>query len=542
MHGFIAAGHPDTAAAGAEILQQGGNAVDAAIAATFASFISESLLVNIGGGGIAQLYDPANQQSEVYDFFSSMPGQGNHETPTEMDFRQIFLDFGSAQQPFYIGRASSAVPGVVAGLCRMANCRGTLPLPHLLQPAIRLAQNGSQLTAGLAYISNLLEPIFTDTTAAAALYAPTGRMATTGERLRFPALAATLEQLGREGERLFYEGDIAAAIVADQQAEGGLINATDLANYQLFTTSPLSIDYRGYTILLPPPSSIGGVLIAFTLKLLAAFDLAPLPHNGFDHGRILAEAMRLTNIARVEWTNLAKSIPINWAAGESPARWQPAIEQFLAHETIVGYQAELSQILAGKLPKLEVSLPATPGNTTHLSVADKNGMLVSITTSAGESAGYMVGNSGVMLNNMLGEIDLHPDGFHHLQPGERLTTMMSPMIVLKAGQPIAALGSGGSNRIRSAILQTVSNLIDFHMPLTHAVEAPRIHFEENWLQLEAGFDPVIAQQFAQAGYQVNLWPEKNMFFGGTHAVACLDGQRWEAVGDPRRGGSTQSVS
>jgi gamma-glutamyltranspeptidase/glutathione hydrolase len=179
-------------------------------------------------------------------------------------------------------------------------------------------------------------------------------------------------------------------------------------------------------------------------------------------------------------------------------------------------------------------------------VADAAGRIVSITTSAGESAGFVVADTGVMLNNMLGETDLHPHGFHRLPPGRRLITMMSPVLALRQGQPLLAVGSGGSNRIRSAILQVLSNLFDFKLDLAEAVAAPRLHFENDVLQLEGGVSPGVAAGLEAAGYKVNRWPELNMFFGGVHAVArpgqtSVKNSAWLAVGDPRRGGSMAMV-
>ncbi|MEW5960271.1 MAG: gamma-glutamyltransferase [Chloroflexota bacterium] len=529
MPGVIAAGHPQTAAAGAEILQQGGNAVDAAVAAAFASFITEAVLVNIGGGGIAQVYIPTTKQALVYDFFSAMPGlapNGAQPPPTEIDFRQILVDFGPVQQPFYIGRGSVAVPGVVAGLCQLVAEQGTRPLPQILAPAIRLAREGVVLTEALAYVAHILTPIFTDTPEIAAIYAPTGRIAAAGERLHFPALACTLAELGQAGASFFYTGEIGRQILADQRAHGGLLTAADLSSYQVHKTEPIAIDYRGYTVLLPPPSSSGGVLIAFALKLLASVELRGWVHNSFEHTRLLIEVMRLANIARAEW--------------DSPLKQAEGIDKLLAAANVTRYRRKLEQALAGQAVEPEPNLRHGPGSTTHISVADASGMIVGITTSAGESAGFALGQTGVTLNNMLGEIDLHPNGFHRLPAGERLMTMMSPALVLRQGEPRLAVGSGGSNRLRSAIMQVISNFIDFNFPLNRAVDAPRLHFEDNVVQLEGGIDAAVADQLAAAGYAVNRWPARNMFFGGAHAVAQDNGQ-WVAAGDRRRGGSVWVV-
>lgn len=534
MSGVIAAGHPQTAEAGAEVLRQGGNAVDAAVAATFASFVTESALVNIGGGGIAQVYDPARQQARVYDFFSTMPGQGRVLPPELLDFRRVLVDFGAAQQPFYIGRGSVAVPGVVAGLCLMVEEMGKLLLPQVLAPAIRLAREGIVLSDIHAYITGLLTPILTDTPGVAAIYAPAGRMAASGERLYFPDLANTLEQLGQQGADLFYRGSVAQKIVADQESYGGLLTSTDLAAYRVLHARSIAVDYRSFTVLLPPPSSAGGTLIAFALKLLGTVLLSGLAHNGAGHLQILAEVMRLTGLARAEWETEAAESSAN--TGLLP------VHPLLSDSNIQKYGLLLRERLAGQGDLAEPPQAKGPSNTTHLSVADETGMIVAITTSAGESAGFVVSDTGVMLNNMLGEIDLHPQGFHRLPAGQRFMTMMSPVLILNQGQPWMALGSGGSNRIRSALLQVISNVIDFELGPEEAVEAPRLHFEEGVMQLEGGIEPNVADQLESRGYRVNRWPARNMFFGGVHAVARQEGAeaappRWLAVGDTRRGGS-----
>lgn len=510
------------------MLRLGGNAVDAAVAASFASFVAEASLVNIGGGGIATLVDGQTGAAEVYDFFSTMPSA---PLGADADFRLVLINFGAAQQPFYIGRASVAVPGVVAGLCQMAQERGSLPLSVLLQPAIELAQQGARLSKQLAYAYNLLQPILCDTPELAQIFKPNGRLFREGERIYFPQLADTLVQLSQEGAALFYTGHIGQAIVADQQAHGGLITGADLENYAVQKVAPIRVTYREYTILLPPPSSVGGLLIAFTLSLLADYDVERLAHNGADYLQLLAEAMRLTNLARQQW---------NPNPAASPDELQHQLQWFLNEQQLQPYRVQLRQTLSGQLPPADAPATKGPNDTTHISVADEDGSLVSITTSAGEYAGFVVGTTGVCLNNMLGEQDLHPNGFHRLPPGVRLTTMMTPTIVLRNGEPVLTLGSGGSSRIRSAILQTLCNVIDFGLPIAQAVNAPRIHFEAGMLQMEGGISSECTDELAWRGYQVNRWPDQNMYFGGAHCVAVERG-RFTAVGDHRRGGSVERV-
>ncbi|HNB53383.1 MAG TPA: gamma-glutamyltransferase, partial [Anaerolineales bacterium] len=276
---------------------------------------------------------------------------------------------------------------------------------------------------------------------------------------------------------------------------------------------------------LPSAASMGGVLIAFSLKLLSQHTLAGVQPHSTQHIRLLAEVMRLTNQARVSW--------------DVKRTQEGALDYFLSEAHLGTYRRKLQTALAGGPTTPDPTLPPAPPNTTHISVADGNGMFVALTHSPGENAGFVLGDTGVTLNNMLGEMDLHPKGFHLLAPGERLQTMMSPVLALKDGRPVLAIGSGGSNRLRTAILQTVINFIDFEMPLEQAILAPRVHFEEELLQLEAGIEPQVAFEL-ESLYEVNRWTERSMFFGGAHAVA-RQGDQWIAAGDPRRGGSSLTV-
>jgi gamma-glutamyltranspeptidase/glutathione hydrolase len=306
-----------------------------------------------------------------------------------------------------------------------------------------------------------------------------------------------------------------------------LITADDLASYQVRRVRPIRLDYRGYSVLLPPPASTGGVLIAFALKLLETVDVATLSYASHQHVRLLAEVMRLTNLARPSWETSRRPNTTR-------------IEDFLSAQHVSGYQSELLELLNGKPASLDPGLRGGPSATTHISVVDGQGTIVGVTTSAGENAGYVVGETGVCLNNILGEIDLHPQGFHRLPPGTRLTTMMSPVVVLCDGEPMLAVGSGGSNRLRSAITQVISNVVDFGMPLAEAIDAARVHFEGDLLQVEGGISESVVRGLEGAGYRVNHWPGRNMFFGGAHAVARQNGEL-VAAGDRRRGGSVAVV-
>ncbi len=526
MPGVIAAGGLETAQAGATILKQGGNAVDAAVAATFVSFVAEVGVVHLGGSGLAHIFDPQKGASYVVDFFSNVPGLAG-TPPPQMDFAQVMIDFGATTQSFHLGRASVAVPGNIIGLCQMAAAYGRLPLTQLLQPAISLAQSGIHIAPFQAETCQLLWTIFTHTPTMRAVFASNGHIIQPHEHLHIPYLAQTLQTLAQEGESFARNGRLAQAILHDQQEKGGLLTPTDLETYQVYTVDSIRLPYRQFEVLLPPPSSTGGVLTAFTLKLLAMFDVAALGHNSSAHLQLLYEIMVATNRARPFWEE----------AIEKEAA-TIAIQKFLADGFIHPYFLEIQAAIAQQRPSPFVPEPLAPNNTSHLSVIDEDGLAVSLTTTAGESAGYIVPGTGYTPNNMMGEADLHPNGFHTRPAGQRIPTMMTPTIVLLDGKTRLVLGSGGSIRIRSAILQLLSNLLDFKMSLQEAVNHARVHVESGALQCEWGFDETAVSKLEQMGYNVNRWTKRSIYFGGAHAVSRTIDGRLIAAGDNRRGGAT----
>ena len=527
--GVIAAGDKETAAAGAEMLRRGGNAVDAAVAAAFASFIAEAGVVHLGGSGIAQLYDARTGLSRVYDFFSVMPGLGGAR-PDPLDFEAVVIDFGAATQRFYLGRGSVAVPGNVAGLCRLAADYGRLPLADLLEPAIRLARDGVALAPFQADTCALLAPLYTHTDGIRRVFAPAGHVIRPGERLHIPDLAETLTALARAGAEYARSGPLARALLADQAARGGLLTAADLEQYEVLRPTPIRLLYRDHEVLLPPLCSAGGVLTGFTLRLLSAFDVAAHRHGSADHLQLLVEVMAATTRARAQWDEWIETLP----GDEATAR-------LLDERLVARYRAEVRAALADRSPSPTAAEPPGPSNTSHLSVMDAAGLAVGLTTTAGESAGYVVGGTGYIPNNMLGEEDLHPQGFHVRPPGRRIPTMMTPAIILHNGRPRLVVGSGGSARIRSAILQTLSNLLDYRLPLDAAVNLARVHLDGDVLQCEAGYDPRAVDTLEEMGYRVNRWAARSIYFGGAHSVARGDDGALWAAGDDRRGGATAGV-
>jgi gamma-glutamyltranspeptidase / glutathione hydrolase len=511
VKGVVAAGHPETAKAAEAVLREGGNAFDACLAAHLTACIAEPVLTSLGGGGFLLARTAAGREV-VYDFFPQTPRR--RRDPGTVDFYPIQADFGTVTQEFHIGFGSIATPGTVKGIFAVHRDLGSLPMARIVEPAARCAREGIAINALQAYTLSVVGPIYSANAACRALYGSRtdpARLLGEGEVLRIPEFADALEALAAEGEDLFYRGAMAQRIVRDSRQQGGHLTAADLACYQVAVRRPLVADYRGARLLTNPPPSSGGLLIAFALSLLEAVELSRLAFGGPEHLTLLARAMEITNRARR--THVGDAAP------------EPQTQHRL-------FAREFLQACRSELRDTAVRL----GATTHVSVIDRWGNVASMTVSNGEGSAYVVPETGIMLNNMLGEEDINPQGFHRWRPNRRLSSMMAPTLVLDGGREIA-MGSGGSNRLRTAILQVLANLLDFRMPPPDAVEAPRIHVEDGLLHLEGGISDSIAGSLQTHFPRLQRWEDKNLFFGGVHtALADPARAEFDGAGDSRRGG------
>jgi len=485
MRGVVAAGHPVTAGAGADILRAGGNAVDAALAAMLMSFVCEPMLTGLGAGGY-MLVAPPGADPVLLDFFVEAPGRGLPPGAAPAPLRSVDVDFGDAVQAFNIGASAAGTYGAVAGVAAAADRFGRLPLAELAAAAVRAAREGVAVNEQQAYLFAILEPIAGATPESRALLMPGGAPLRVGDVRHDPALADALERLAAEGPAPFYTGDVAAAVSDWILARGGLITREDLAAYTAVAREPVRIGYRGTTVLTNPPPSAGGILLARALALLDR-DVPP-PSVG-----AVVAAMEAAQAER------------------TPA--------FLAGLADPGF---LERFAAGRL-----------GATTHISVVDDEGWACAVTCTNGEGCGEVVPGTGIHLNNMMGEQDLSPFGFHAHPPGRRLPSMMAPTIVLGDAGPRLVLGSAGSNRIRSAILQVVVGVLDHGRAVQEAIDAPRIHVEDDIVYAEPGVD---TSALEAAERTIVRFSARNLFFGGAQAVERRGGAL-SGGGDPRRGGA-----
>ncbi|MFP5220299.1 MAG: gamma-glutamyltransferase [Actinomycetes bacterium] len=469
----VAAGSADTAAAGAAVLRAGGNAFDAVVAAGFAATVAEPGLCSIGGGGFL-LAAPASGPPTVVDFFVDAPGRGRPPERLVPSFLPVTIRFPGADQVFHAGWGSVAVPGCLDGWLHVHRRFGRLPLPDVVAPAQQLARRGAVLDPGQAVIVAVLAEILTLTDEGRAVFAPNGRLVQAGDRLRNPALADFLDDVA--AGRMTRFADLGGPLEEAMDRGGGPLTAADVEAYAVAERPPLRHGYRGAEVAVNPPPSFGGPLV---LDGLTALEAVPDPE--------------LVDLATV------------------------LVAMSERHLT-----APTATVRSSK-------------GTTHISVADADGDLAAMTVSNGSCSGVFAPGTGVQLNNVMGESDLHPHGFTATAPGTRVGSMMTPTLLTTPDGTRVALGSGGSERIRSALTCVATALVDRGLSLPDAVRAPRVHWDRSTLQVEPGF-PATDVAALRERWPVGEWAQRDFYFGGAQAVLRRPDGTVEAAADDRRGG------
>jgi len=510
MRGAVAAGHRLTAEAGAQVLAEGGNAVDACIAAAFVSWVAESPLTGPGAGGFMLVHRAVDASTRVLDHFVAVPGLGL-ERRGETEMESVGVDFTpESSQSFRIGAASCAVPGAAAGLGEAHRRFGTLPWGTLLEPAIAHARQGVVLTEPQAYLHEILDLILRHTDEGRTMYGTNGNRLVAGDRLVMSDLAGTLEQLAEKGAADLFSGELAQAVSEHVLEHGGEITMRDLRGYRVIRRRPVQVPFLGLDFESNPPPSTGGVLIGLGLCLLDRLGVAE-PVGSAEAMAQLVEVMREQETARggpfareLYRGGLARRLHDDRALDAAAARMQ------------------------GRLPEVH-------GGTTHVSVVDAHGNAASLTASTGAGSGVIVPGTGIQLNNMLGEFDLAATGGIP-RPGVRFTSGMAPSVVLRDRRPRLVVGSAGSLRLRGAILQIIVNVVAHGLGVEEAIERPRVHLDASHVNAEGGNDPAELDRLESWGYELARWRRRNLFFGGAAAVELLDDGSIAAAGDSRRGG------
>jgi gamma-glutamyltranspeptidase / glutathione hydrolase len=500
------AGTPYAAEAAAEAYRAGGNAADAAVAAAAAVSVTEPLLSSIGGGGFALVRDP-NGEGELIDYYDAMPGKGLPASAFGAGGspQTVVLKYGAGVNST-VGGAAVAVPGALRGWEALLERHGRLTLEETLAPAIRFAREGFRVgkTSGMWF--QVAEEVLRLTDETRKNFFTGDRVYLEGEEMCSPELADTLEEIGKVGADLFYEGQLARQLSSYILKMGGIITERDLAEYEAIIRDPLCVAYGPGIVYTNGPPSAGGATLAQMLKVVSAYDLAAM-HEA-DFVRVMAGAMRLALSDR----------ETAYIEGDENAR---VAERLTSEE----YAQEQRRRIYGAF--------GSP-HTTQLSCVDAEGYVVSITATMGYGSGLVIPGTGIPMNNTLGEPELNPKGFHSLAPGERLISSMSPTIVSSEEGGLIAIGSPGASRIPTAILQTLVKVLDFGMPLESAVLAPRFHAEGGLFAYEAGARTADLDSYEQ----VLAYEEPSMYFGGVNAVRSTPDGLFEAAADPRRGGGT----
>jgi gamma-glutamyltranspeptidase / glutathione hydrolase len=519
-HGMVAAEHALAAEAGAAMLRQGGNAVDAAVAAAFATGVVNPSSCGIGGGGFALVYDGKRGALHVLDFRETAPAAAKPD---------MFVRDGKVDPALSLrGGLAVAVPGEVRGLARLLRERGTLSLATVLAPSIRYAADGFPVGSHLASELASNAAAIREHPALAAVYLkPDGSPYAEGEILVQKDLAATLQAIAANGAKVFYEGSLAADIAREVAAAGGILTTRDLRGYRVRTRRPITIRYRGLTVAgVPPPSSGGGVVLEI-LNVLGGFDLRRDGATGALALDRLARAERAAFRDRARYYGDPDFVPVPMA-------------KLLSAEHAAALRREAATGAAAVAP------PPERGGTAHTSVLDDAGNAVALTSTINTAFGSMVlvPGAGIVLNNEMDDFSAAPGipnvyglvgtEANAIRPGKRPLSSMSPTIVLRGKRPLLAIGGAGGPRIITATVQTLVNVIDFGMPLEDAVAAPRIHHQAvpDRLFVEPSLDPALAGDLRRLGHDVA--PAKDL--GAVGAVlATPDG--FVGAADPRKGGA-----
>lgn len=520
--GMVVTNHPIASGVAAQIMLEGGNAADATVAALFALSVVEPMMVGLLGGGVTHLRT-ASGEHVILDGLGCAPAAAHPTLYTPVVSHRIEERRLTVDRTNELGALAVAVPGALAGWCQLLNRYGRLALADVLQPAIRLARRGFQVTPYLATnIADQATALARDPELAS-LFLPKGQPLQAGSMLRQQACAETLSLIASEGPDTLYGGSLGQQLVRTLGRSGGLMTATDLERYSVCERSPVRGHYRGYEIVGPPPPASSGVHIVQMLNVLEHFDLHRAGFGSASATHWLAEAMAIA------------------FADRSDATADPAFVAVpVARLTSKQYASERASLISPQQRSLwqsGVAGQTESSETTHVTIADADGMVIASTQTLNGAFGaaMMIEGTGLLANNYMYNFDPHPGSALSVAPGKRVFTSMAPMMLLREGQLRVALGLPGGLRIFPSAMQTIVNLIDHRMPLQEAVEAPRVFTEGGDLELEDMLPEALGEQLAQRGHNIRRVPR---VAGGMNAIEFdEDGMMtgaacWRADGTP----------
>ncbi|MCW5231303.1 gamma-glutamyltransferase [Verminephrobacter eiseniae] len=523
-NGMVASEQALASRVGLDILQRGGNAVDAAVAVGFALAVVLPNAGNIGGGGFMMIHDAKTGKNVALDFREMAPAKAS---------RDMYLDGQGNVVP---GRSlhthlAVGVPGTVAGLAHALQKYGTMKLSDVIAPAVELAETGYPVSPGLALILAEERAHLGQWESSKAIFFKDGRPLQAGERLVQKDLARSLELIGKQGPAAFYEGEIGQKIVAEMAQHQGLITSADLKNYKVIEREPVVGNYRGYQVVSMPPPSSGGVHIIQMMNILERYPLQQYGANSAQTIHLKAEAMKRAYADRAEYLGDPDftKVPVKGLTSRAYA-------DELAQKIDPERATPSSDIKPGK------PLPHESDQTTHFSVADEKGNLVAATYTLNLNfgSGIVAAGTGIMLNNEMDDFSAKPgvpNAFglvggdaNAVGPGKRPLSSMSPTFVLKDGKPFLATGSPGGSRIITTTMQTILNVIDHDMNVAEAAVTPRIHHQwaPDQLRIEKGISADTLRILQNMGQTISVQPA----MGRTQTIQIKDGAFY-GYSDPR---------
>ncbi|MCK1297368.1 gamma-glutamyltransferase [Bradyrhizobium sp. 24] len=517
---MVVTNHPLASAAAVEILTMGGNAIDATIAALFTLNVVEPMMVGLFGGGTA-LIRLASGQIVVLDALSTAPAAARDDSYKPIsDTWPGYMDAEGRANA--VGASSVAVPGALLGWCEALERFGKLDLDTVLQPGIRHAARGFAATSYLCTSTELVASDLAKDPAISRIFQPGGMPLKVGDRIRQPELAETLRIIARDGARALHGGELGRHCAEYLAGKGSFLSAVDLERYKTIERKPVRGDYRGLEIIGPPPPCSGGVHVVQMLNLIEAFDVAKMGFGTSEGIHLLAEVIKIAASDRR-------------ASTADPDFFDVPMERLTSKAYAGERRAEIS------MDKARTYKPKAVGNdsvnTTHVTISDADGNIVSSTQTINSLFGarLIIPETGIIPNNYMYLFDPHPGLPLSLEPGKRITSTQSPLIVLKNSKPRYALGLPGGPRLYASAFQAVVNLIDHGMTLQETVEAPRIWTQGQDLELELAFGEAVLADLRAKGHPATQIPH---VAGGMCAIefngdgSATGAACWRADGTP----------
>ncbi len=520
-HASVACAHPLASAVGAEMMKQGGNAFDAAVATQLALAVVYSNAGNIGGGGFL-VARKADGKNLALDYRETAPSKAS---------RDMYLDKNGNAQTLLsqFGHQASGVPGTVAGLFATA-AHGKLPFKTLIQPAIDLAEFGYCITEREAASLNSVKESLTKNSTAASAFVKENKWKA-GDTLIQKDLAETLKRIRDNGQKGFYEGKTAELIVEEMKKGNGIISLEDLKNYKVRTRNALEFNYKGNIVIGMPPPSSGGLIVWQLMKMM---EQRPLSSYGFQTTRsvqLMVEAERRSYADRAEFMG-------------DPDFWKVPVKTLTSDTYIKNRMADYDSNKATPSKDIKAGIIKESEETTHISIIDQYGNMISITTTLNNSYGSrtVVAGAGFIMNDEMDDFSVKPGvanmygalggEANAIQPGKRMLSSMTPTLVLdKNRKPLIVAGTPGGTTIPTSVFQTLVNILDFGMNATDAVNKPKFHHQ--WMpdevMLEKGFNEDVKKELQSMGYKVS----ERGAIGRTEVIKILANGKREVAADKR---------